>query len=158
MLYSFIFSLSPRHNIRCSKLQLCHNLIIVPHPAGWTQQLWDRDALLLYNNPSSLSLLSSSRLLFVYADELSKPCSLPPQLPSPLSGVTSLPFLLCKETKRALESIKNSALFGVVPTHKYRLKALRTRPLCPLSARAISGEPLKYSCFCDRNIKPGVRF
>lgn len=137
VLYSSFF-FSPRHNIRCSKLQFCHNLIIVPHPVGWPRQLWDCDALLLYNNPSSPlrfspSLISSSRLLFVYADEPSKHSSLPPLLPSPLSGVTSLPFLLCKETKRAQRALKIQLCLGSAPLINIDSKP-RERGLCVHSA------------------------
>lgn len=96
-----------------AKLQLCYNLIIVPYPVGWPQQLWDCDVL--YNTPllSFLSrLLSSLPLLYVYADDVSKHSSLPPQLLSPLSRVTSLPFLLGKDTKPGLRALKIQVCLG----------------------------------------------
>lgn len=65
------------NNITCS----CYNLISVPYPVGWPQQLWDWDARVLYNTPLlsfPSHLLSSLPLLYVYADDVSKHSSLPP--------------------------------------------------------------------------------
>lgn len=62
---------------------------------------------------SSLShLLCSFPLLYVYADDMSKHSSLPPQLPLLLSRVTSLPFLLCKHTKVGLRALKIQVCLG----------------------------------------------
>lgn len=99
------------HNIACLKLQLwCYNLITVLYPAAWPQQLRECNATVLYNAAFSL-LPSISPFLYVYADDVSKHCSLPPPAPPTAvkSNISALSPL--QRHKTQFEHIKYSGLF-----------------------------------------------
>ena len=126
---TFSFFFSSYHDITCSNLQFCFNLIIVPYPVGWPQH-HSCDACVLYNTPLLSSPLLSSSLSLSLSLSLSSPLpsstsvclcwwcvkTLQPASPAPLAAVKSNISALSplQRHKTRFESIKNAGLFGLL--------------------------------------------
>lgn len=138
------------HGITCSKLRLCFNLITVPYPVGWPQQLWDSDAPALYNATPPLSSLSSHLCcMFMLMMCQNSPARIPPNSPRRFQESHRSALLLCKDTKLCFWALKIQPSFWDDLPLEYWLKALRVGQL---------GEhTMKHSCSFHRDISSAVR-
>lgn len=108
----FFFTLL-HHNITCFKLYLCYNLIIVCYPAGRPSS-WGTAMPYVTPHPTNPPLISSppSFLCMFMLVMCQNTSACLPSFPSPLSRVTSLPFVLCKDTELGSRALKIHICLG----------------------------------------------